>query len=59
MPAAAVMGFSVRTLGIVDRLIYAAAGIRLLLPVGAFPEARWFNIAGFVMAVGIFFWGRG
>jgi len=54
----AVMGFSVRALGFVDRLIYGAAGIGLLLPVGAFAEARWFNIAGFVIAMGIFVWER-
>jgi TRAP-type uncharacterized transport system fused permease subunit len=56
--SAAVMGYSVRHLGIVDRLIYLAAGIGLLLPVGAFEAARWFNIAGGVIAVGLFFWER-
>jgi TRAP transporter 4TM/12TM fusion protein len=56
--SAAVMGFSVRLLGVLDRLLYGAVGVCLLLPVGAFPEARWFNIAGFVLAVGIFFWER-
>ena len=56
--SAAVMGYSVRHLGVVDRLVYAAAGIGLLLPVGAFAEARWFNIVGALLAVGLFFFER-
>jgi TRAP-type uncharacterized transport system fused permease subunit len=56
--SAAVMGYSARHLGLVDRLIYMAAGIGLLLPVGAFAEARWFNIAGAIIAGGLFFWER-
>jgi hypothetical protein len=39
-------------------LIYGAAGIGLLLPDAAFPEARWFNIAGAVISVALFFWER-
>jgi TRAP transporter 4TM/12TM fusion protein len=56
--SAAVMGFSVRPLRLLDRLAYGAAGICLLLPVGAFAQARWFNIAGAMMAVALFFWER-
>jgi hypothetical protein len=36
----------VRHLGVADCLIYGAAGLFLLLPVGAFAQARWFNLAG-------------
>ena len=50
--SAAVMGYSVRHLGVVDRAVYGIAGICLLLPVGAFAAARWFNIAGALLAVG-------
>jgi TRAP-type uncharacterized transport system fused permease subunit len=54
--SAAVMGFSLRPLKLLDRLIYGIAGIFLLLPVGAFAEARWFNVAGAVIAVAIVAW---
>jgi TRAP transporter 4TM/12TM fusion protein len=56
--SAAVMGYSVRHLGVLDRFIYGAAGLFLLLPVGAFAEARWFNIAGGCIAVALFGWER-
>jgi TRAP transporter 4TM/12TM fusion protein len=56
--SAAVMGYSVRHLGLVDRLVYGLAGFFLLLPVGSFAEARWFNIAGAVMSVGLLLFER-
>jgi TRAP-type uncharacterized transport system fused permease subunit len=56
--SAAVMGYSVRHLGIGGRLLYGIAGLFLLLPVGAFAEARWLNIVGGVMAVVLFVWER-
>jgi TRAP transporter 4TM/12TM fusion protein len=56
--SAAVMGYSVRPLGALDRIVYGAAGLFLLLPVGAFPQARWFNIAGACIAVALFAWER-
>jgi TRAP-type uncharacterized transport system fused permease subunit len=56
--SAAVMGFSARPLKLVDRLIYGIAGICLLLPVGAFAEARWLNIAGALIALALFVWER-
>jgi TRAP transporter 4TM/12TM fusion protein len=49
--SAAVMAYSVRPLGIVDRLVYGAIGIGLLLPVGAFAAARWLNLAGAVAGI--------
>jgi hypothetical protein len=48
----------VRPLRLLDRLIYAASGIGLLLPVGAFAQARWFNLAGAAIAAGLFVWER-
>jgi TRAP-type uncharacterized transport system fused permease subunit len=51
--SAAVMGYSVRHLRLVDRLVYGAAGLFLLFPVGAFLQAKYFNIAGAAMAVGL------
>jgi TRAP transporter 4TM/12TM fusion protein len=56
--SAAVMGYSVRRLGMVDRLIYGAAGLFMLLPVGAFAQARWFNMAGAGLALALFVWER-
>jgi TRAP-type uncharacterized transport system fused permease subunit len=54
--SAAVMGHSVRSLRIFDRAIYGAVGVCLLLPVGAFAQARWFNIAGALMAAALLAW---
>jgi TRAP-type uncharacterized transport system fused permease subunit len=56
--SAAVMGYSVRHLRLVDRVVYGVTGLFLLFPVGAFPAARWFNIAGAVMAVVLLAWER-
>ena len=56
--SAAVMGYSVRHLCLVDRLVYAVVGICLLLPVGSFPQAKYFNIAGAVMAIALFVFER-
>jgi TRAP-type uncharacterized transport system fused permease subunit len=56
--SAAVLSYSVRHLGAADRLIYGAAGLFLLLPVGAFAQARWFNLAGGAMAAALFVWER-
>ena len=49
--SAAVMAYSVRPLGIIDRLVYGVIGIGLLLPVGAFAAARWLNLAGAVAGI--------
>jgi TRAP transporter 4TM/12TM fusion protein len=56
--SAAVLGYSVRHLGVIDRAIYGLTGLFLLLPVGAFAEARWFNIAGGAMAIALYVWER-
>jgi TRAP-type uncharacterized transport system fused permease subunit len=51
--SAAVMGYSLRPIGLVDRAVHGIAGICLLLPVGAFATARWLNVVGVIMAVGL------
>jgi TRAP transporter 4TM/12TM fusion protein len=56
--SAAVIGYAVRRLGAAARLYYGIAGLFLLLPAGAFEEARWFNIAGAVMALALLLWEK-
>jgi TRAP transporter 4TM/12TM fusion protein len=56
--SAAVIGYAVRQLGAAARLYYGIAGLFLLLPAGAFDEARWFNIAGAVMALALLLWEK-
>jgi TRAP-type uncharacterized transport system fused permease subunit len=56
--SAAVMGYSLRDLGWVDRIVHMIAGICLIVPVGAFPAARWMNIVGAVMAAALLVWER-
>jgi hypothetical protein len=52
------MGYSVRHLRLADRVVYGVTGLFLLLPVGAFPAARWFNIAGAALVVVLLMWER-
>jgi TRAP-type uncharacterized transport system fused permease subunit len=56
--SAAVMGYSVRPLKVFDRAIYGAIGICLLLPYGAFAQARWLNLIGAVAGVALLAWER-
>ena len=56
--SAAVMGYSIRPLAIMDRAIYGLIGVCLLLPVGAFDAARWLNIAGAAAGVLLLLWER-
>jgi TRAP transporter 4TM/12TM fusion protein len=56
--SAAVMGHSVRSLGLLDRAVYALVGICLLLPIGSFAAARWLNVAGAIGAALLFVWER-
>jgi len=51
--SAGIMAYSVRLLGTAARLYYAAAGLFLMLPAGAFDEARWFNLAGAAMGLAL------
>jgi TRAP transporter 4TM/12TM fusion protein len=52
--SAAVIGYSVRVLGLVARIYYGFAGLCLMLPAGAFAEARWLNVVGAGMAIALF-----
>ena len=52
--AAAMMGYSVRPLRVLDRLGYAATGICIFMPAGAFGAGRWINLAGIGLAVATF-----
>ena len=56
--SAAVMGYSVRPLGMRGRAVYGVTGACLLIPVGAFAEARWLNIAGGTGMVVLALWER-
>jgi TRAP transporter 4TM/12TM fusion protein len=56
--SAAVMGYSLRAMGWIDRLPHAIVGVLLLMPAGAFAAARWLNIAGALMAVALIAWER-
>jgi TRAP-type uncharacterized transport system fused permease subunit len=56
--SAAVMGYSLRDLGWIDRLAHMAAGVCLIMPVGAFAAARWLNIFGAALGVGLILWER-
>ncbi len=51
--SAAVIGYSVRSLGLAGRVIYGMAGLLLILPAGAFEEARWLNIAGAALSLAL------
>jgi TRAP transporter 4TM/12TM fusion protein len=56
--AAAVMGYSIRRLIAVERVMHLIAGLCLLLPVGAVEAGRWVNLFGAVLAVAIVAWDR-
>jgi hypothetical protein len=45
-------------LTITNRVIHALIGIGLLLPVGAFANARWLNAAGALAGVMLLVWER-
>jgi TRAP-type uncharacterized transport system fused permease subunit len=49
--SAAVIGFTTRNVGPFYRLICAVGGLALMIPMGAFAEVRYINIAGACIAV--------
>ena len=51
-----VAGFMTRSLGILHRLLFAAAGIALMIPSTAYPGAVWTDIAGFAVGVVLLGW---
>ncbi|MFM9972533.1 MAG: TRAP transporter permease [Burkholderiales bacterium] len=52
--SAAMMGYSISKLSLLQRLLYGAAGACLLIPTAAFAEASWFNIVGAALALAVF-----
>lgn len=51
MISSAIMGYSVRRLGYIERAVHLVAGMLLMLPAGAFAAARWCNLAGVAIAL--------
>jgi len=56
--SAAIMGYSVRPLGVFARLYYGAAGIFFVVPIEAFRAGRWLNVAAVCMVAALFIWER-
>jgi len=56
--SAAIMGYSTRPLGLLDRCLYFVAGVCLMMPVNIFPEARYVNIVGALLGIGLLIWER-
>src|SRR5262249_10144025 len=56
--SAAVMGYSVRALRWLERCAYLIAGVCLMMPVDAIPNARWLNVLGALFALAVFVWER-
>jgi len=53
-----VVGYSVRLLGPVHRLLYGVSGIALLIPASTFEQAAMLNLAGLACGVGLVGWDR-
>jgi hypothetical protein len=47
------IGYGIRPLGIVSRLLYAISGLALVVPIGAFGGGRLVNFGGFGLAVAL------
>jgi hypothetical protein len=56
--AAAVMGYSIRRLRILERCAYVLAGVCVFLPAAVQPSARWINLAGLIFVGCIAAWHR-
>ena len=56
--SAAIMGYSLRPLGVLARLYYGAAGIFFVIPIEAFRAGRWLNVAAVCMVAALFVWER-
>jgi hypothetical protein len=52
------MGYATRPLGLLDRCLYFVAGVCLMMPVNIFPEARYVNIVGALLGIGLLIWER-
>jgi TRAP transporter 4TM/12TM fusion protein len=56
--SAAFMGYSINRLSAGQRWLHGLIGLCLLMPVGAFEAARWFNLVGVIGAVALVLHGR-
>ena len=56
--SAALMAYSTHHMQTLDRILYFLAGACLMLPVGMFAAARWFNIAGACLGVSLLVWEK-
>jgi hypothetical protein len=56
--AVAGMGYSFRPLRRLERLLYGAIGVFLLLPVEVSDVAKWLNIAGVCIGAALLAWER-
>jgi len=54
--SAAIMGYSVRPLGVLSRIYYGVAGIFFVVPLEAFRAGRWMNVAAVCMVAALFAW---
>ena len=52
----AVMGYFMRPVGVPGRLAFGAAGLALLLPIGALGIGTWTNVAGVVVGTALVAW---
>jgi len=49
--AAAMMGYSLRTLPVPDRVVYCIAGVCIFMPANVLGAGRWINVAGVAAAI--------
>ncbi|MSQ19803.1 MAG: TRAP transporter fused permease subunit [Betaproteobacteria bacterium] len=56
--SAAMMGYAVRTMTLVERLYYAVIGICIFMPASAFGVGRWINLTGIAAGVLLYWWER-
>jgi len=56
--SAAMMGYSVRPLGLAERLLYCVTGICTFMPANVLGAGRWFNVAGVALATALFLFSR-
>src|SRR2546425_2271946 len=56
--SAAMMGYSVRPLGLAERVLYCVTGICTFMPANVLGAGRWFNVAGVALAAAVFLLSR-
>ncbi len=56
--SAGIMGFGMRHLAALERVLYGVAGICVLVPLKAFPNGAWINISGACLIAALLIWER-